>query len=138
MAWSLQFLGYLRTLNLKFQKDRTKIVVFLALPCWLSQFSLVKRKVFKDPRNCRLHATLILNLVKPLLYIHLFFSFLFLGHQDLRSRFAGAENWSKQWEFVCGLNLPTCGWSKGLSNCVYKTVCQGWSTTQQRWTSFWA
>ena len=39
VAWSLQFLGYFRTLNLKFQKARTKIEVFLALPCWLSQFS---------------------------------------------------------------------------------------------------
>ena len=39
MPWSLQFLGYLRTLSLKFQKARTKIEVFLFLPCWLSRFS---------------------------------------------------------------------------------------------------
>ena len=88
VAWSLQFLGYLRTLRLKFQKAQTKIGVFLGLPSWLSQFSwdsqkgrprktpvLVrafwnfKRKVLKYPRNCRLHATLIPNLVKPLIYI---------------------------------------------------------------------
>mgnify|MGYP007123555277 CR=1 FL=1 len=87
MAWSLLFLGYLRTLSLKFQKARTKIGVFLGLSSWLSQFSwdsqkgrprktpvLVrafwnfKRKVLKYPRNCRLHATLIPNLVKPLIY----------------------------------------------------------------------
>ena len=35
--WRLQFLGYLRTLSLKFQKARTKIEVVLSLPCWLSQ-----------------------------------------------------------------------------------------------------
>ena len=39
MAWSLQFLGYLRALSLKFQKATSKIVVFLSLPSWLSQFS---------------------------------------------------------------------------------------------------
>jgi hypothetical protein len=32
VAWSLQFLGYLRTLSLKFQKARTKT-------CWLSQLN---------------------------------------------------------------------------------------------------
>ena len=32
VAWSLQFLGYLRTLSLKFQKATTKIGVFLTLP----------------------------------------------------------------------------------------------------------
>ena len=37
--WSLQFLGYLRTLSLKFQKASSKIKVVLALPGWLSQFS---------------------------------------------------------------------------------------------------
>ena len=37
--WRLQFLGYLRTLSLKFQKAWTKIEVVLNLPCWLSQFS---------------------------------------------------------------------------------------------------
>ena len=39
VAWSLQFLGYLRTLSLKFLKARTKIEVFLSLPCWLSQLN---------------------------------------------------------------------------------------------------
>ena len=33
MAWSLQFLGYLRTLSLKFQKATSKIEIFLSLPC---------------------------------------------------------------------------------------------------------
>ena len=33
------FLGCLRTLSLKFQKATSKIEVFLALPCWLIQFS---------------------------------------------------------------------------------------------------
>ena len=36
LAWRLQFLQYLRTLSLEFQKARTKIEVVLALPCWLS------------------------------------------------------------------------------------------------------
>ena len=35
--WLIQFLGYLRTLSLKFQKARTKIEVVLTLHCWLSQ-----------------------------------------------------------------------------------------------------
>ena len=39
VAWSLQFLGYLRTLHLKFQKARTKTGVFLGLPFWLSQLN---------------------------------------------------------------------------------------------------
>ena len=39
MVWSLQILGDLRTLSLKFQKARTKIEVFLSLPCWLSQLN---------------------------------------------------------------------------------------------------
>jgi hypothetical protein len=39
VLWRLQFLGYLRTLSLKFQKVRTKIEVVLSLPCWLSQYS---------------------------------------------------------------------------------------------------
>ena len=81
MEWSLQFLGYLRTLSLKFQKARTKIEVFQSLPCWLSQFSwdsqqgrgrktstlLVafwnsKSKVLKYQWNFRPHATVIPNL----------------------------------------------------------------------------
>ena len=39
VLWRLQFLEYLRTLNLKFQKAQTKIEVVLSLPCWLSQFT---------------------------------------------------------------------------------------------------
>ena len=39
VLWRLQFLEYLGTLCLKFQKARTKIEVVLSLPCWLSQFS---------------------------------------------------------------------------------------------------
>ena len=38
--WLIQFLEYLRTLSLKFQKARTKIEVVLALPSWLSQAQL--------------------------------------------------------------------------------------------------
>ena len=72
-------------LSLQFQKATSKIGVFLPLHCWLSQFSwdsqqgrarknsiLVrafwnfKLKVLLYLRNCRLHATLIPNLVKPL------------------------------------------------------------------------
>jgi hypothetical protein len=83
VAWSLQFLGYLRTLGLKFQKAQTKIEVFLALPCWLSQlnwdsqqgrkrkisillesFWNFKLKVLKYPKNCRPHATLVLKVYK--------------------------------------------------------------------------
>ena len=71
VAWRLQFLEYLRTLSLKFQKATSKIEVLLALPCWLSQFSRArttsillvafwnfKLMVLKYPRNCRLHNTL--------------------------------------------------------------------------------
>ena len=39
VLWRLQFLEYLRTLSLKFQKARTKIEVVLTLPCWLSQLN---------------------------------------------------------------------------------------------------
>ena len=78
VLWNLQFLGYLRTLSLKFQKATSKIEVVLALPCWLSQlnwdsqqhrpkttsillvvFWNFKLKVLKYPRNCRFHNTLI-------------------------------------------------------------------------------
>ena len=44
-----QFLEYLRTLSLKFQKARTKIEVVLTLPCWLSQY----------PKNCSFNNILI-------------------------------------------------------------------------------
>ena len=40
--WSIWGRVPLRTLHLKFQKARTKIEVVLSLPCWLSQFSLLK------------------------------------------------------------------------------------------------
>jgi hypothetical protein len=42
VACGLEFHWYLRTLSLKFQNARTKIEVRLSLPCWLSQFSLLK------------------------------------------------------------------------------------------------
>ena len=78
VLWRLQFLEYLRTLHLKFQKARTKIEVVLSLPCWLSQlnwdsqqgrttsilvqaFWNFKRKILKYSRNCSLHNTLIPN-----------------------------------------------------------------------------
>ena len=53
VARSLQFLGYLRTLSLKFQKATSKIEVFLPLPCWLSQFMsyIGGFGVFKKPKN---------------------------------------------------------------------------------------
>ena len=35
--WLIQFLEYLRTLSLKFQKAWTKIEVVVGLPCWLSK-----------------------------------------------------------------------------------------------------
>ena len=78
VLWRLQFLEYLRTLRLKFQKARTKIEVVLSLPGWLSQlnwdsqpgrlrttsilvreFWNFKFKVPKYSRNCSLHNTLI-------------------------------------------------------------------------------
>ena len=54
VAWSLQFLGYLRTLSLQFQKARILLVAFCNF----------KLKVLKYPRNCRLHANLILKVFK--------------------------------------------------------------------------
>ena len=76
--WRLQFLEYLRTLSLKFQKARTKIEGVLTLPCWLSQLNwdsqqgtlrttsiLVKAfwnfklKVLKYSKKCSLQYTLI-------------------------------------------------------------------------------
>ena len=85
VVWYLQFLGYLRTLSLKFQKATSKIEVFLSLPCCLSQtanrtepgktsilvlaFWNFKLKVLKYPSNCRLQDTLNLNFLKPLYYI---------------------------------------------------------------------
>ena len=90
VLWGLHFFEYLRTLSLRFQKARTIIEVVLSLACWLSQFSwdsqqgrlkttsvLVqafwnfKLKVLKYSRNCRLHNTLIPNLVKPLNCVYL-------------------------------------------------------------------
>ena len=49
----LQFLEYLRTLSLKFQKARAKIEVVLALPCWLSQFT-VYLDTLKSKQICHL------------------------------------------------------------------------------------
>ena len=86
--WKLQFLEYLRTSSLKFQKTQTKIEVFLTLPWRLSQFRwdseqgrvrttsiLVqafwnfKLKVLKYPRNCSLQYTFIPNFWHPLTYM---------------------------------------------------------------------
>ena len=56
VLWRLQFLEYLRTLSLKFQKTRTKIKVVLSVPCRLSQFSCMNVEgVSKVSRltNCR-------------------------------------------------------------------------------------
>ena len=54
--WLIQFLEYLRTLSLKFQKARTKIEVVLSLPCWLSQSSEPsERSIFQNfwkPDRC--------------------------------------------------------------------------------------
>ena len=57
VACSLQFHWCLRTLSLKFQKARTKIEVFLSLPCWLSQFSHLATKFGETPN---LHCVAIL------------------------------------------------------------------------------
>ena len=77
VLWRLQFLGYFRTLCLKFQKARTKIEVFLTLPSQQGRvrttsilvraFWNFKCKVLKYPRNCSLHNTLIPNFGKPLI-----------------------------------------------------------------------
>jgi hypothetical protein len=40
VACDLKFHWYLRTLSLTFQKARTKIEVFLSLPCWLSRLKV--------------------------------------------------------------------------------------------------
>ena len=52
VALSLQFLGYLRTLSLKFQKAASKIEDFLALPCWLSQGRKVCWKISQLQSKC--------------------------------------------------------------------------------------
>ena len=68
MVWSLQFLGYLRTLSLKFPKAKSKIEVdsqqgrdrkttVLVIDFW--NFKL---KVLKYPWNFRPHATVISKL----------------------------------------------------------------------------
>ena len=44
VLWGLQFLEYLRTLSLKFQKARTKIEAVLSLSCWLSQLNWNSRQ----------------------------------------------------------------------------------------------
>ena len=67
VAWSLQFLGYLRT---KFQTEGSAKLRqpteqrqenFNFACSFLKFFTL---KVLKYPRNCRLHATLMLNVLK--------------------------------------------------------------------------
>ena len=86
--WLIQFLGYLRTLSLKFQKARTKIEIVLTLPCWLSQFCwdsqqgkprttsiLVKAfwnfklKVLKYSKNWMSQYILVAEVWHPLVYI---------------------------------------------------------------------
>ena len=52
--------------------DKARKTTILVLVFWNFKF-----KVLKYPRNSRLHATLILNLVKPLTYILLLIFFLF-------------------------------------------------------------
>ena len=59
MAWILQFLGYLGSLILNFSRLQAN---------WDSQQSRARKTsilVLKYPKNCRLHAILVLNLVKP-------------------------------------------------------------------------
>ena len=73
VLWSLQFLGYLRTLGLKFQKATSKIEVRVRTTSILVRaFWNFKLKVLKYPRNFRLHNTLIpwslKNLVFPTIY----------------------------------------------------------------------
>ena len=52
-------------LNWDSQQGRARKTSILVLAFW--NFKL---KVLKYPSNCRLHATMILNLMKPLMYIH--------------------------------------------------------------------
>ena len=60
VLWRIQFLGYLRTLSLKFQKARTKIEVVLSQPTAnRADFWNFKCKVPKYSRTCILHNTLI-------------------------------------------------------------------------------
>ena len=79
VLWRLQFLEYLRTFSIKFQKARTKIEIVLSLPCWLSQFSWAfwnfKCQVLKYSKTCSLHNTLIPNFVKLLNFSYLIISF---------------------------------------------------------------
>ena len=105
LAWSLQFLGYLRNLSLKFQKAMTKIGSaqlgrVRKTPILVWTFWNFKLKVLNYSRNCILHATLIPNLVKPLLYI-LFQSIDWKIHHQ-KSRFIICSLKAKLWwEISC-------------------------------------
>ena len=91
MAWSLQFLGYLRTLSLKFQTTTTRKTPILVRTFW--NFKL---KVLNYSRNCSLHATLIPNLVKPLKYILKIFPFCWsIQYQALEGGFHEQKNKTK-------------------------------------------
>ena len=99
--WRLQFLGYLRTLSLTFQKTRTKIEFVLTLPCllshlnWDSQQGRVKTtlilvgafwnfklKVLKYPKNCSLQYILIPN------FWHPYSTYLKLDHTYYHSKYS--------------------------------------------------
>ena len=66
VACGIKFHWYLRTRTKIWdsQQGRGRKTSILVLAFW--NFKL---RVLKYPRNCRLHVTLILNLVKPLMYI---------------------------------------------------------------------
>ena len=76
VLWILQFLGYFRTLSLKFQRA-TIILLKLSWVCPVGCLSSIlvrafwnfQLKILKYPRNYGLHNTLIPNLVKPLPHI---------------------------------------------------------------------
>ena len=51
VLWRLQFLEYLRTLSLKSQKAKSKIEVFLSLPCWLSQSKPSEILILRSPNT---------------------------------------------------------------------------------------
>ena len=127
--WRLQFLGYLRTLSLKFQKAGTKIEAVLTLPCWLSQFSwdsqlgsvrtasiLVrafwnfKLRILKYSRNCSFQYTLIPNFWHPLTYI----VYLLLAYNKYRSlTFRMYQLYQKRWMEILHENAAPVNLLKG-------------------------
>ena len=82
VAWRLQFLEYLKTLSLKFQKARTKIEVVLALPCWLSQLNW-------DSQQGRLRTTSIL--------VRAFWNFKLLRSSNTPETVAFTPPWYQTW-----------------------------------------